>query len=132
MLDTFITDRQVATRYGVHRATPWRWIKSDPTFPRPVVLTPGCTRWRLSEIEAWEAAKIKRSLSESKSTLSPPKGLELDTRVYNCLRNKFPGLSDAEMVAAAAKLPAWELMAIENFGKVSYLRFKEFLSKTTS
>lgn len=61
MTDTFLSDVQVASRYGVHRATPWRWVKSDPTFPKPVSLTPGCTRWRLSEIEAWESLKAKPS-----------------------------------------------------------------------
>lgn len=34
-------------------------IAGDPTFPRPIKLTPGCTRWRLSEIEAWEQSKAK-------------------------------------------------------------------------
>jgi prophage regulatory protein len=57
MAETFLTDMDLAARYGVHRSTPWRWAKTDPTFPKPVNLTPGCTRWRLSEITAWEQAK---------------------------------------------------------------------------
>ncbi|MCE8556358.1 AlpA family phage regulatory protein [Ruegeria pomeroyi] len=56
MSDTFLSDLQLAQRYSVHRTTPWRWVKSEPGFPKPVVLSPGCTRWRLSEIEAWEKA----------------------------------------------------------------------------
>ncbi len=59
MAEIYLSDVQLAARYGVHRSTPWRWCKSDPTFPRPVKLTPGCTRWKLSEIEAWETAKAK-------------------------------------------------------------------------
>ncbi len=59
MTETYINDIQLAERYRVHRATPWRWVKTDPTFPKPVSLTPGCTRWKLSELEAWEAAKAK-------------------------------------------------------------------------
>lgn len=55
--ETYLSDIQLATRYSVHRTTPWRWAKSDPTFPKPVTLTPGCTRWKLSEIEAWEASR---------------------------------------------------------------------------
>ena len=51
--ETYLSDKQVAARYGVHRATPWRWSKSDPSFPKPIQLG-GVTRWRLSEIEAWE------------------------------------------------------------------------------
>jgi prophage regulatory protein len=57
MPEFYITDAQLAARFGVHRSTPWRWCKTDPTFPKPVVLSPGCTRWRLSEIESWEAAR---------------------------------------------------------------------------
>ncbi|KPQ16483.1 MAG: transcriptional regulator, AlpA family [Rhodobacteraceae bacterium HLUCCO18] len=53
----FLSDRQVAERYSVHRGTPWRWMKSDPSFPKPIELSPGCTRWRLSDLEAWEQAK---------------------------------------------------------------------------
>lgn len=57
MPHTYLSDTQVAARYGVHRSTPWRWIKADKSFPKPVMLTPGCTRWNLSELETWEAAK---------------------------------------------------------------------------
>lgn len=57
MPETYLSDHLVARRYGVHRSTPWRWAKSDPTFPRPVTLTAGCTRWRLSDLETWEAAR---------------------------------------------------------------------------
>ena len=55
----YLSDRQVAKRYGVSRGTPWRWAKSDPSFPRPVELTPGCTRWRLDALERWETAKTE-------------------------------------------------------------------------
>ena len=57
MTSLYLTDAQVAARFGVHRTTPWRWTNSDPTFPSPINLRPGCTRWRLSDIEAWEALK---------------------------------------------------------------------------
>lgn len=53
----FLTDKQIAARYGVTRPTIWGWTRDDPTFPKPIKLSPGCTRWKLSEIEAWEAAK---------------------------------------------------------------------------
>lgn len=53
----YLTDHEVARRYGVHRSTPWRWLRSDPSFPRPVVLSPGCTRWRLGDLLAWEQSK---------------------------------------------------------------------------
>ncbi len=56
---TYLTDRQLGARWGVHHLTIRRWQRTDPEFPRPVKLTPGCTRWKLSEIEAWEASKAQ-------------------------------------------------------------------------
>ncbi|MCH4151992.1 MAG: AlpA family phage regulatory protein [Sphingobium sp.] len=50
----FISDTQLAERFAVSRATIWRWERVDPTFPCPVKLSRGCTRWRLSDIENWE------------------------------------------------------------------------------
>ncbi len=57
MAQTYLSDLQLAARYGVHRSTPWRWAKVDPTFPKPVTLSRGCTRWSLSELELWEEAR---------------------------------------------------------------------------
>lgn len=57
MAETYISDTQLATRYGVHRTTPWRWAKTDPAFPQPVKLSAQCSRWKLSEIEAWEQTR---------------------------------------------------------------------------
>lgn len=54
--DNFLSDKVVAGRYGVSRATIWRWAQSGRfQFPQPVKLSPGCTRWRSSDIEQWEA-----------------------------------------------------------------------------
>lgn len=50
------TVKQIAKRYGNHAATIWRWVKNGQ-FPQPVKLSPGCTRWRLSDVQAWEASK---------------------------------------------------------------------------
>lgn len=52
----YVSDKQLAARFGVSRPTIWRWLKSDPTFPRPFKLSPQCTRWRDDEIAAWEAS----------------------------------------------------------------------------
>lgn len=59
MAEIYITDLQVSARYGVNRATPWRWAKSRSDFPKPIRLSPGCTRWKLAEIEAWEESQAK-------------------------------------------------------------------------
>jgi prophage regulatory protein len=58
-LETYLSDIQVAARYAVNRSTPWRWVKSEPGFPAPVTLSPGCTRWQLSKLLEWEASKEK-------------------------------------------------------------------------
>lgn len=59
MAETYLSDRQLAARYNVHHLTPRRWVREDPSFPRPVKLSPGCSRWRLSEVEVWEAMKAR-------------------------------------------------------------------------
>lgn len=51
----FLKDRQVAARLGISRPTLWRWVK-DGRLPRPVKLGPAVTRWRLSDIEKFEAS----------------------------------------------------------------------------
>lgn len=58
MPQTYLTDRQFAARYGNHRTWTWRALKTDPKFPKPVKLSGGTTRWKLSEILAWEESKI--------------------------------------------------------------------------
>ena len=62
MTETYLTDRQLATRYGVGRSSIWRWVREGTTFPKPYSLAERITRWKLSDIEAWEASK-----SESKA-----------------------------------------------------------------
>lgn len=51
--ETFLTDKQIAARYSVHKITPWNWARKG-AFPQPVKLTSRCTRWRLSDVLAWE------------------------------------------------------------------------------
>ena len=52
-----LSDKELAERYGITRQTVWRWHRTDPSFPRAINLSPGCTRWRLDQIEAWESAR---------------------------------------------------------------------------
>jgi prophage regulatory protein len=49
----FLSDKDLATRYSVHRATPWRWVQIGK-LPAPIKIN-GATRWKLTDIEAWEA-----------------------------------------------------------------------------
>lgn len=49
----YLSDRQVAQRYGVSRPTVWRW-SSEGRLPKPIRLSPGCTRWRLDMLQKFE------------------------------------------------------------------------------
>tara|TARA_B100000949_G_C14208937_1_gene419404 strand:+ start:807 stop:995 length:189 start_codon:yes stop_codon:yes gene_type:complete len=59
MPHTFLCDTDLANRYGVSRNTIWRWARDYEGFPKPVKLSPGSTRWKLSEIEQWETARAE-------------------------------------------------------------------------
>lgn len=52
--ERFLADIDVAQRYGVVRQTVWRWAKTHPTFPRPLNISPGTSRWKLSELVQFE------------------------------------------------------------------------------
>ncbi|MFP3984117.1 MAG: helix-turn-helix transcriptional regulator [Desulfurivibrionaceae bacterium] len=54
----FLSDKQVADRYGVGRGTIWRWVRSN-SFPKPVKISPGCSRWPKAEIETHEKQKVE-------------------------------------------------------------------------
>lgn len=49
--------QNVAARYDLHVATIWRMAK-EGSFPKPVKLSPGCTRWRVADLEAWEQSRV--------------------------------------------------------------------------
>ncbi len=55
----YITDKEVAERYGVSVPTIWRWVKTIEGFPQPVKLTTGTTRWSLSDLDNWEKSQAK-------------------------------------------------------------------------
>lgn len=60
MNNQYFSDLNLSDRYGKSRATIWRWVH-DYNFPKPIKLSPGCTRWKLSDIEKWEAEREARS-----------------------------------------------------------------------
>ena len=53
----YFSDIQLAEKFRVHRTTIWRWVKNCG-FPKPVNLSPGCTRWTGKCVDEWEAKKI--------------------------------------------------------------------------
>ena len=54
----FLTDKKVAERYSSSRSTIWRWL-SEGKLPKPVKLNGTSTRWKLSDLEQWEALQEK-------------------------------------------------------------------------
>lgn len=50
----YLSVDQVAKRFDVSKDSIWRW-KRKGDFPKPVKLGGSTTRWRLSDIERWEA-----------------------------------------------------------------------------
>ena len=44
---------EVAARLGVTRGTVYKILNTDPTFPRPIHVTPKSPRWRPADVDAW-------------------------------------------------------------------------------
>jgi predicted DNA-binding transcriptional regulator AlpA len=45
----------------ISRATIWRWVKNDPSFPKPFRLSSAITCWDEGEIRDWvESKKAQR------------------------------------------------------------------------
>ena len=53
---TYIPDVQVAKQFGVSRATIWRWVQNG-AFPKPVKLSPGCSRWKNEDVQKWAESR---------------------------------------------------------------------------
>lgn len=65
--DRLITDKEVAHLLGASRSWPWKLCQSG-RFPAPVKLSSRCTRWRLSQVQAfmadpaaWQAANTPKA-----------------------------------------------------------------------
>jgi len=55
--DQYLSVKQVAKHYSVGVATVWRWLSAGDGFPAPIRLSAGTTRWRESDLLAFEVAK---------------------------------------------------------------------------
>lgn len=55
--EQYFSDKTLAARYQVSRATIWRWVQ-ESRLPHPVKIN-GSTRWRSNDIEAFEAQSVK-------------------------------------------------------------------------
>lgn len=57
---TFLTGPQVQARYQKSHVTIWRWVRDpDLAFPAPMQIN-RLNYWRLSDLEAWEAAQADK------------------------------------------------------------------------
>jgi len=63
-MQTYLSDVQVARRFGVVRSTIWRWSVNG-NFPQPVRLSAGVTRWRVADIEEWEQARESETVGHA-------------------------------------------------------------------
>jgi len=50
-----LTRAQTAEYFGVSLQTLWRWTKTIPEFPKPVMVSPDTPRWLASDLEAYIA-----------------------------------------------------------------------------
>lgn len=55
---TYLTVDQVAARYQVSRSTAWRWT-ANGTIPKPVQLSPACSRWIAEELDELDAKRAE-------------------------------------------------------------------------
>jgi prophage regulatory protein len=53
----YLSDKELSERLEVSRQTIWRWVR-EGNLPHPVKLGSNCTRWKLADIQSWEAGKV--------------------------------------------------------------------------
>lgn len=51
----------VAEKTGWSKATVWRKVKTDTTFPQPIKVSENCTGWVESEIDDWLVSRVSES-----------------------------------------------------------------------
>ena len=72
---------QVAEKIGISLATTWRYVRKDPTFPRPFKLTANTTVYFEHEIDAWLSAKREAALPPRSPTApAVPAALPADSK----------------------------------------------------
>lgn len=63
MSNRYLSDSQLADRYSVNRATVWRWARTG-RLAAPVKLSPGCTRWHIDSVTAFESSRQQRGAAK--------------------------------------------------------------------
>lgn len=55
--ECFLSVKEVANRYSLSVPTIWRYLATNPSFPKPHRFEGGPTRWRLGDLRAYEGSK---------------------------------------------------------------------------
>ncbi len=68
----YLSDKDLAARFGICRTSVWRWLERR-ALPQPVRLGANTVRWRLVDIEAFEAQRLAASAaaSQDRGTTDP-------------------------------------------------------------
>jgi predicted DNA-binding transcriptional regulator AlpA len=62
---TYLPAGAVRTRYGVSDMSLWRWLRDEALgFPAPIRINRR-RFWKLAELEAWEASRAPREVSNA-------------------------------------------------------------------
>ncbi|MBB3315518.1 putative DNA-binding transcriptional regulator AlpA [Rhizobium sp. BK181] len=59
--ERYLSVQDVARRYAISIQTVWRHTKHNPDFPKPIKILTGSTRWRMSDILAFEISRQEMS-----------------------------------------------------------------------
>lgn len=57
--EKYLSVKEVAHRYSSSVPTIWRWAKEDEAFPKPHIIRPGTSRWRISDLLAFENRNLE-------------------------------------------------------------------------
>ena len=56
--------KEAAAMLSIGESTVWKKVKEDPSFPRPVRLSPKCTRFKVDDIRKWVKSVGRESQRE--------------------------------------------------------------------
>ncbi|MBJ6134968.1 hypothetical protein JAU75_19175 [Ochrobactrum sp. Q0168] len=57
--EKYLSVKEVALRYSNSVPTIWRWSKEVEAFPKPHIIRPGTSRWRMSDLLAFENRNLE-------------------------------------------------------------------------
>lgn len=59
MEKVWLSDREVAARYGISRVSVWRWARNN-FLPAPKKIGPATTRWNILELEKHDQREFQK------------------------------------------------------------------------